>query len=219
MTQRLLWVWLFVPLLAVAQIDPARRDLVQFGYNQAFQGHVPLAGYAFYYHNQPDFSRTNMTLRLAVAPVYVDSELGFVNAIGPSTGFGLGLAGGGFADGYNEIRGGTFYPSESFTGNGAEVSASLYHLFNPGELIPLNYVLRGSAHYSMYDRNSDTAGDFQLPNDHATFAVRTGLRWGGVEPTLFPPLAMELSAWYQGSFRTDAGTYGINRADELQSQS
>ena len=217
--QRLLCFGLFVPLLASAQIDPARRDLVQFGYNQAFQGHVPLAGYAFYYHNQPDFLRTNLTLRLAIAPVYVDSELGFVNGLGPDTDFGLGLAGGGFADSYNEIHGGTFYPSESFEGNGAELSTSLYHRFNPDAMIPLNYVLRGTAHYADYNRNSDTASDFQLPNNHADFSVRTGLRWGGVEPTLFPPLAMELSAWYEGHWRTDPGAYGINGAYELESQS
>ena len=217
--QRLLWLWLFVPLLVSAQIDPARRDLVQFGYNQAFQGHVPVAGYAFYYHNQPDFLRTNLTLRLAVAPVYLDSELGFVNGLGPNTDFGIGVAGGGFADSYNEIHNGTYFPSESFEGNGAEMSASLYHLFNPADQIPLNYVLRGSAHYSFYKRNNDTAPDFELPNDHASFDVRTGLRWGGVEPTLFPPLAMELSAWYEGSFRTDPGTYGINHAYDLRPQS
>ena len=217
--QRLLWLGLFVPLLASAQIDPARRDLVQFGYNQAFQGHVPLAGYAFYYHNQPDFLRTNLTLRLAVAPVYVDSELGFVNGLGPGTDFGLGLAGGGFADSYNEIHGGTYYPSQSFEGNGAEMSASLYHLFNPANQIPLNLVLRGTAHYADYNRNSDTAANFQLPNNHADFSVRSGLRWGGVEPTLFPPLAMELSVWYEGHLRSEPGAYGINDAYELNPQS
>jgi hypothetical protein len=217
--QRLLWMWLFVPLVVSAQIDPAARDLVQFGYNQAFEGHPPLAGYAFYYHNQPDFLRTNLTLRLAVAPVYVDSNLGFVNGLGPNTDFALGLAGGGFSDSYNEIRGGTYYQSESFEGNGAEISASVYHRFNPTEEIPLNYILRGTAHYSDYNRDNDTAPDFQLPNNHADFSVRTGLRWGGVEPTLFPPLAMELSVWYEGHLRTDPGSYGINNADELESQS
>ena len=85
--------------------------------------------------------------------------------------------------------------------------------------IPLNYVLRGTAHYSDYNRNNDTAPDFQLPNNHADLSVRTGLRWGGVEPTLFPPLAMELSVWYEGHLRTDHGSYGINNADELESQS
>ena len=36
------------------------------------------------------------------------------------------------------------------------------------------------------------------------------MRWGGREPTLFPSLAMELSAWYEGIFRTESGTYGFN---------
>jgi len=217
--QRLLWLWLFVPLLASAQIDPAPRDLLQFGYNQAFEGHAPVAGYAFYYHNQPDFLRTNLTLRLAIAPVYVDSELGFVNGLGPNTDLGIGLAGGGFADSYNEIHDGTFYESESFEGNGAEISASVYHRFNPAEEVPLNYILRGTMHYADYNRNNDTSPEFQLPNNHADFSVRTGLRWGGVEPTLFPPLAMELSVWYEGHLRTDPGTYGFDNADELQQQS
>ena len=217
--ERLLWLWLCVPLVASAQIDPAARDLLQFGYNQAFQGHVPIAGYAFYYHNQPDFLRTNLTLRLAVAPVYVDSELGFVNGLGPNTDFGIGLAGGGFADSYNEIHQGTYYPSESFEGNGAEISGSVYHRFNPAAEIPLNLILRGTAHYADYNRNNDTSPDFELPNNHGDFALRTGLRWGGVEPTLFPPLAMELSAWYEGHLRTDPGSYGFNNTYELQSQS
>src|SRR5208283_5676838 len=116
---------------------------------------------AYYYHNQPDFLRTNLTLRLAIAPTYLDSELGFLGALGPNTDLGFGLAGGGFADNYNEIHGGQFYPTESFEGDGAEISASLYHLVNPGDMIPLNYVLRGTAHYSIYSRNSDTASNFQ----------------------------------------------------------
>jgi len=217
--QRLLGLWLFVPLSVFGQIDPIPRDLVQIGYNQAFQGHSPLAGYAFYYHNQPDFLRTNLTLRLTVAPVYADSELGFINGLGPNTDFGLGLAGGGFADGYNEIHGGTFYPSQSFAGNGAELSASLYHRFNPAARIPLNYILRGVAHDSFYTKNNDTAGDFQLPPNHADFNLRTGLRWGGVEPTLFPPLAMELSVWYEGHLRSHPGHYGSQEACTLERQS
>jgi hypothetical protein len=217
--KQLLWLWLFVPFIVFAQIDPVPRDLFQFGYNQAFEGHAPLAAYVYYYHNQPDFFRTNLTLRLAVAPAYLDSELGIANGLGPDTDLGIGLAGGGFADSYNEIHGGTFYPSQSFEGNGVEMSSSLYHRFNPAEEIPLNFVMRGTAHYSDYNRNNDTAPDFQLPNNHADFGLRTGLRWGGVEPTLFPPLAMELSVWYEGHLRTDPGGYGINHADQLESQS
>jgi hypothetical protein len=217
--QRLLWLLLFVPAFASAQIDPVKRDLVQFGYNQTFEGHQPLAAYAFYYHNQPDFLRTNLTLRLAVAPVYVDSEIGFVSLLGPNTDFAIGLAGGGFGDDYNEIRGGEFLSAESFGGSGAEISASIYHLFNPGDLIPLSFVLRGTAHYSVFSRDDETSSLFQLPADHGDFSVRTGLRWGGVEPTLFPPLAMELSVWYEGHLRSNSGQYGFGDDRELNRQS
>jgi len=215
----LLWLLLFVPLFACAQIDPVKRDLIQLGYNQAFEGHQPLAAYAYYYHNQPDFLRTNLTLRLAVAPVYLDSELGFIGAFGPNTDLGIGLAGGGFGDDYNEIRGGTFLPAESFAGDGGEISVSLYHLVNPGDMIPLNFVLRGTAHYAEYDRNNGTASTFQLPSDHGDFSIRTGFRWGGVEPTLFPPLAMELSVWYEGHLRNNYGYYGFSGDRELEQQS
>jgi len=60
--------------------------------------------------NQPDFLHTNLTLRLALAPVYLDSEFGFVHGLGRTRTFAIGLAGGGYADSYNEIRGGTFFP-------------------------------------------------------------------------------------------------------------
>ncbi len=215
----LLWLTFFLPLLASAQIDPVPRDLIQVGYNQALEGHAPFAGYAFYYHNQPDFLRTNQTLRLAVAPVYLDSELGFVHGLGPRTDVGIGVAGGGFADSYNEIHGGTYYPSQSFEGSGGEISASVYHLFNPGDLIPLNLVLHGTAHYSTYARDSETAPNFTLPGERGTFSVRSGLRWGGIEPTLFPALAMELSVWYEGQFRTSYGPYGINGGYQTEEQS
>jgi hypothetical protein len=215
----LFWLMLLAPSFVFAQIDPVRRDLIQLGYNAAFEGRAPLAGYAFYYHNQPDFLETNLTFRLALAPVYLDSELGFVNGLGPNTDFAIGMAGGGFADGYNEIRGGTFLQNESFDGDDGEISASIYHLFNPGDEIPLTFVLRGTAHYSFFNSDDTTATNFALPADHGDFSVRTGLRWGGVEPTLFPPLAMELSVWYEGHVRTDSGAYGFGGDRELKKQS
>ena len=98
LARRWCWLWLLLPVVASAQIDPVKRDLIQFGYNQPAEGRAPLSGYAFYYHNAPDFLRTNLTLRLAVAPTYLDSELGFAHALGPETDLALGLAGGGFAD-------------------------------------------------------------------------------------------------------------------------
>ena len=70
----------------------------------------------------------------------------------------------------------------------------------------------------MFNRD-DTATNFALPADHGDFSVRTGLRWGGVEPTLFPPLAMELSVWYEGHLRSNSGKYGFNDDRELNEQS
>jgi len=198
------------PLTAFGQIDPVQRNLLQFGYNVAMQGHPPLAAYAYYYRNQPNFlSESNLTLRLAIAPTYLDSELGFSHLLGKNTDFGIGVAGGGFADSYNEIRDGKFEPHESFIGHGGELSLHIYHLFNPGHQIPLYGVLRGIGHYTFYERSDDTRDDFKIPDDRATFFVRTGLRLGGREPTLFPSLAMELSVWYEGQFRTDTSPYGF----------
>jgi hypothetical protein len=212
-----LWrCWLFLLLAgwlgtgrALGQIDPVKRELFQFGYNAALEGHAPLAAYAFYYMNQPDFPSTNLTLRLAIAPTYLDSELGIRQVLGELTDLGVGVAGGGYADSYYEIRQGTYIPAQSFDGYGAETSLSLYHLFNPGQMIPLNGLLRGIAHFSTYDTGAETAPNFELPDAHGTFSVRTGLRFGGREPTLFPSLAMELSIWYEGMFRGESQVYGF----------
>lgn len=206
------------PWAALGQIDPTKRSLLQFGYNAALEGHSPLSAYAFYYGNQPGIWRTNLTLRLAVAPTYLDSELGIAHALGKQTDLGVGLAGGAYADSYYEIRKGIYHPTESFAGYGAEPSLSLYHLFNPGQEIPLYGLVRGGARYSTYERNHDTADGFQVPDNRGTFSTRAGLRWGGREPTLFPAMAMELSGWYEGQFRTGSGTYGFgDRSVESQS--
>jgi hypothetical protein len=208
-----------VPFTVLGQIDPIKRELIQVGYNGSFEGHAPLAAYGFFYDNQPNFPQTNMTLRLAVAPVYLDSELGISHALGTNTDIGIGLAGGGFADSYEEIDQGTFEPDQSFTGHSGEISLSVYHLFNPGALIPLNGLVRGNYHYSAYVRDDKTAPDFELPPNHSTFHVRSGLRFGGREPTLLPSLAMELSVWYEGEFRMQDGGYGFSGDRTLEANS
>ena len=204
----LTWAGCLGPMIAFGQIDPVKRQLLQVGYNGGLQGHAPLSVYAFYYYNKPQFIETNLTLRLAVAPTWLDSELGISRLLGENTDLGIGVAGGGFGDSFEEVRRGKFLPKESFNGHGGELNLSLYHLFNPSAKIPLNGVLRGIAHYSTYGATEDTAKNFRVPDDRGTFSVRTGLRWGGREPTLFPSLAMELSVWYQGEFRSPSGTYG-----------
>jgi len=178
---------------AHAQIDPEERRLFQFGYNQPLQGRGPLSGYAFYYYNEPEFLQTNLTLRLAIAPVYLDSELGIRHALSPNTDLAIGLAGGGFADSYWEIRQGKYLREESFTGHSGEAGVN--------------------------ESGDFTAPGFKLPPDHATLHVRTGLRWGGREPLMLPSLAMELSAWYEGQYRADAEPYGFNGDHELKDNS
>jgi hypothetical protein len=222
--------WRFILALALAlggirsaqaQIDPTRRELVQLGYNQPLEGRGPLAAYGFYYLNRPDFlQRSNLTLRLAVAPVYLDSELGIHGALGPHTDVGLGLAGGGFADSYSEVRRGKYEKEESFLGHAVETSASVYHLFNPASRVPLYGIVRGAVHYSIYAREDTTKSTFELPDDQLFFNVRAGLRFGGREPVMMPELAMELSAWYEGEFRAFPNRYGYSddRPVEAHSQ-
>lgn len=209
-TRAILPYLLFIPFLAAAQIDPVPRRMVQMGYNQPLEGKGPIAGYGFYYQNQPDFPSTNLTLRLAVAPVYLDTELGARSLLGPNTDLAFGLAGGGFAQSYSEVRGGHYYEEESFVGHGGDFTTSLYHRFNPDGKIPVSLIVRGGAGLSYYDADSETDPDFELPQDHATFYARTGLRCGGQEPSLTSPLAMELSVWNESQFRQHAGSYGFD---------
>ena len=208
-----------VSLPAAAQIDPEPRRLVQFGYNQPLEGKGPIAGYAFYYYNKPDFIATNLTLRLVVSPIYLDTELGFRGLLGPNTDLAVGLAGGGYAQSYSEIRGGHYFEEESFIGHGGDVSVSLYHRVNPDQPLPVSLVLRGSAGIIGYERDNDTSPDFELPDDRALFAIRTGLRCGGQEPSLTAPLALEFSLWHESRFRSRSGSYGFNDDRRVESVS
>ena len=189
-----------------AQIDPAQRELVQLGYYKEIIGHAPLSGYAVYYRNEPHFIRTNLTLRAAIAPVYADTELGIKDALGANTDLGLGLSGGGFAYSYNEIRSGTWFHQESWTGHGGGAAASVYHRFNPDHTIPLYGILRGGFQYALYERDDTTAPTFKLPDDQPWLTVRAGLRYGGQEFALMPEMGLELSAWVRRTISTGLGS-------------
>jgi hypothetical protein len=203
-----------------AQIDPEPRNLLQLGINQSLHDDGPTAAYAFYYWNQPDVPATNMTLRLAIAPVYLDGELGFRGLLGENTDLGVGVFGGGFYNSYYEIRQGNYYRNESFNGNGGGAALSLYHLFNPDATVPLNGILRAGMNYHVFSDTSDTADNFTLPDNQPFYTLRTGLRWGGKEPLLAPRLAAELSVWYDLEYRPQPGTYGFRGGNwELNSVS
>jgi hypothetical protein len=192
-----------------AQIDPYPRSLIQLGYDQALPGKGPQSLYLYYYYNNPAFLRTNVALRLAVAPVYFDGELGFRQLLSPHTDLGIGISGGGFGDNYYEVRQGRYLKTESFDGYGGGASLNLYHLINPGQLIPLNLVVQGGGHYSTYSATDHTDVSFHVPADYVNGFMRTGLRLAGKEPLLYPDLAMEVSVWYKRQWRFNDGTYGF----------
>ncbi len=195
---------------ARAQIDPIPRRLLHLGYNQPLEGKSPLSLYAFYLHNQTNFLREDWTLRAAVAPVWLDAELGWKSLLGENTDVGLIAAGGGFARTYNEIRHGKWERGESFTGHGFSVGAAAYHLFNPEARLPLNGIVRMTVDGSLYTRDDETDTAFELPDDFAAPTLRAGLRLGGEEPDLRSGLAFEVSAWYEGTWRPQNGPYGFD---------
>jgi hypothetical protein len=124
-----------------------------------------------------------------------------------------------YANNYNDVAGGHYYKDQSFEGNAIGGSASIYHLFNPDDRIPLNGVLRASVNYHDFNTTDSTAKNFVLPDNQPFITYRAGLRWGGKEPYLAPTLGMELSAWYELEQRTQSGSYGFANDRRLESTS
>ena len=199
----------FAVSTAHAQLDPESRQLLHIGVNQSLHNDVPQAHYLFLYWNMPDVPRTNEILRVVAAPTYLDAELGFKNLLGENTDLGLSIFGGGFAYSYDEVRRGNYFRDESFDGHGGGANVSVYHLFNPNATVPLNGLVRAAVQYRTFDTTDDTANNFVLPKDQAFVTLRTGFRYGGHEPVLFPCLAFGISAWYEMEHRTDDGKYGF----------
>lgn len=192
-----------------AQIDPYPRSLLQLGYDQSLPGKGPQSLYAYYYYNNPEFLRTNMALRLAVAPVYFDGEIGFRQLLSPHTDVGIGINGGGYGENYYEVRQGHYFKGESFDGHGGGASLHLYHLINPAQAIPLNLVVQGGGHYSTYSTTHKTDDEFKLPDDRMSSFARAGLRFAGKEPMLYTDLGMEMSIWFEKQWRMDDSRYGF----------
>lgn len=201
---------------ARAQVDPERRRLLQFGVDKNLSGPGPTGAYLFYYMNQPKFVRDDLTLRVALAPVYIDSELG-IKRVAPQTDAAVGLAGGGYAESYSEVRRGEYIREESFTGHGAAATASLYPRLSPESWqLPVNLILRAGAHAAWYVPQSRTDEKFVLPPDHVDYRFRAGLRLGGEPPELMAHRAAELSFWYEGYLRDRHGGYGFDSDRTLE---
>jgi hypothetical protein len=193
-----------------AQIDPEHRSLLELGYDQPLTGQGPQAVYAYYYYNNPDFFDTNTALRLAIAPAYVDGEVGFKHLLSPYTDVGLGFNGGLFGANYYEVRQGQYYKNESFNGDGGGLALSIYQLLNPGMLIPVNVVARGGLRDSTFTDTSQTANNFTLPDNQVTTFTRAGIRVAGKQPVLYPDLGLELSVWFERQWRLDSQPYGFS---------
>jgi hypothetical protein len=191
-----------------AQIDPIYRNLLELGYDQPINGQGPQGVYAYYYYNRPDFINTNIALRLAIAPLYVDGELGFKHLLSPYTDVGLGFNGGLLGANYYEVQQGNYVKKESFDGSGGGAALSVYQLLNPGMLIPINIVARGGMRDTAYTDTDQTAGNFALPANQVVGFTRAGIRVAGKEPVLYPDLGLELSAWFERQWRLDSQNYG-----------
>ena len=193
-----------------AQIDPFYRSLLELGYDQPLAGQGPQGVYGYYYYNHPDFFNTNTALRLALAPAYVDGEIGFKHLLSPTTDVGLGFYGGMFGANYYEVRQGQYLKRESFDGSGGGVSLSVYQLLNPGHLIPISLVARGGMFDSAFSDGSQTADNFTLPANQIDGFTRVGIRVAGKEPVLYPELGLELSVWFERQWHLNSDTYGFN---------
>jgi hypothetical protein len=208
-------VWPFVcftawPVaVAFAQVDPISRNQLQLGYDYPITRPRPQALYAYYYLNIPEFTCTNLALRLAIAPAYLDGELGIRGVITPWTDLGIGIAGGAYGDYYYEVRQGHYFKEESFDGHGGGASVSLYHRLNPQQRVPLNVVARGGFRYSTYLEADKTSPDFELPGDRWNPWMRAGLRLAGKEPVLYPDLGFEVSVWFERQWRLESDEYGF----------
>ena len=193
-----------------AQIDPEHRNLLELGYDQPITGKGPQGVYAYYYYNTPQLFNTNTALRLAIAPAYVDGELGFKQLLSPTTDVGVGFFGGLFGANYYEVRQGQYYQNESFYGSGGGAALSVYQLLNPGMLIPINVVARAGMRELTYMDTSDTADNFALPANQTVGYTRAGIRVAGKEPLLYPDLGLELSVWFERQWRLDSQEYGFS---------
>ena len=142
-------------------------------------GRSPISGYAFYIAMLPHSLGTNVTLRLAVAPVYLDSEVGLGKALGENTDIGLGLAGGGFADSYSEIREGEYLRRESFLGHGGEIVERLPS-FQPRRTHSSLRRPAGGSSLLGLRRRQQYRRYFDLPHDQTTLRLaKQRRRWGG----------------------------------------
>jgi len=215
---------LLLPVLlaapARAQRDPEPRAYLEVGTEVPLKGNAPVNGYAFFLWNRPDYPEPDQYLRVVVAPTYLLTELLQDHWPYGRHAVSIGLNGGGLRFGLDEYRHGRYEEEESFWGHGGELPLSYYAGTKLFDLLPLEGQIRVTPAFVVYQRSFGTAERFELPPDTGLFTGRVGLRLGGVPPELLPALAVEASAWYEATYRTETGTYGFSeRPERLESLS
>jgi hypothetical protein len=202
-----------LPVLAVtparAQRDPEPRAYLEAGTDIALKGNAPVNGYAFFLWNKPNYPEPDQYLRVVLSPTYLQSELVQDNWPFDPYAVSIGLNGGGIRFGHDEFRNGVYKGDESFWGSGAELPLSFYAGTKLFDALPLEGQVRVTPSFVVYQDSFDTAERFVLPPDTGLFTGRVGVRLGGVPPELLPTLALEVSAWYEATYRTNAGTFGF----------
>jgi hypothetical protein len=211
-----------LPVLAVAparaQPDPEPRAYLEVGTDVPLKGNAPVDGYAFFLWNRPNFPAEDQYLRVVVAPTYLLSELVQDHWPYGRHAVGIGLNGGGIRYGHWEYRDGSYKGEESFWGDGGELPLSYYVSTKLFDKLPLQGQIRVTPAYIVYQDSFDTSDQFKLPPDTGLVTGRVGLRLGGVPPELLPTLALEVSAWYEATYRTNTGTFGFpERPERLES--
>lgn len=196
---------------ARAQIDDTRRTLFEGGFEDGLFSPGPSGAYAFLYLNRPGVAGPGSALRVALAPVYADVELGLPSVFGSGIDAGLGFSGGGYAFSRKEVVRGDQRIGESFIGHGGGPSLSLYRKLADLGPVPLNAVGRLSLVYTDYQNSAETDAAFVVPPDEWTGSARAGLRLGGQEPGIGGKPAFEVSTWYETRIRDRPGSYGYDR--------
>ena len=194
-----------------AQIDDSKRLLLEGGYEDAIANPGPSGAYAYLYMNRPGVAGPGSALRLALAPVYADAELGLPGILGTRTDIGIGFSGGGYAFSRQETIRGDQRHGESFVGHGGGPSLSFYPRIGNIGPVPLSGVIHFAAIYTDYQATAQTDSNFEIPPDEWTGAARAGLRLGGQEPGAARAPAMEFSTWYEARVRDRPGNYGYNK--------
>jgi hypothetical protein len=190
-------------------MDAESRTFIEGGVEYPLRGNGPLTGYGYMFYTKPHFLDEDLYLRLVIPPGYFISELIKDHWPSENSAVGIGISGGFFAESQTEFLNGHYEKDQSFNGDSAGGTLAYYlRGLKIGGVLPAEAQIRANPKYVWYDRTSNTADRFRLPENTAIYDVRAGFRLGGVPPELFPSAALEWSLWQTVSYRDNAGRYG-----------